>query len=89
MIDKDIISKRKEQYGNNFPLIAELWNNYLSITYDIDISLSPEDISAMMSLMKISRLANSPQDKDSLIDLFNYAYIAINYNEYLTLDIKH
>lgn len=66
MIDKDIISKRKEQYGNNFPLIAELWNNYLSITYDIDISLSPEDISAMMLLMKIPRLANSPQVKYSL-----------------------
>lgn len=89
MIDKDIISKRKEQYGNNFPLIAELWNNYLNLTYNINISLSPEDISYMMSLMKISRLANSPEDKDSLIDLFNYAYIAINYNEYLTLGTKH
>ncbi|MDD4400171.1 MAG: DUF6378 domain-containing protein [Dysgonamonadaceae bacterium] len=85
MINKEIIAQRKEQYGNNFPLISKLFNNYLQNIKNVDIVLTPEDISILMALMKISRLANSPDHADSLIDLINYMWIALNYDEYASL----
>ena len=85
MINKEIIAQRKEQYGNNFPLICKLFNNYLQNIKNVDIVLTPEDISILMGLMKISRLANSPDHEDSLIDLINYMWIALNYDEYVSL----
>lgn len=85
MINKEIIAQRKEQYGNNFPLISKLFNNYLQNIKNVDIVLTPEDISILMGLMKISRLANSPHHEDSLIDLINYMWIALNYDEYVSL----
>lgn len=85
MINKEIIAERKQQYGNNFPLISKLFNNYLQNIKNVDIVLTPEDISILMGLMKISRLANSPDHEDSLIDLINYMWIALNYDEYVSL----
>jgi len=85
MINKEIIARRKEQYGNNFQLISKLFNNYLQNIKNVDIVLTPEDISILMGLMKISRLANSPDHEDSLIDLINYMWIALNYDEYVSL----
>jgi len=85
MINKEIIAQRKEQYGNNFPLISKLFNNYLQNIKNVDIVLTPEDVSILMGLMKISRLANSPHHEDSLIDLINYMWIALNYDEYVSL----
>jgi len=85
MINKEIIARRKEQYDNNFPLISKLFNNYLQNIKNVDIVLTPEDISILMGLMKISRLANSPDHEDSLIDLINYMWIALNYDEYVSL----
>lgn len=84
MIDKKIIAERKQQYGNNFPLIAKLWENYCENIRDYG-EFTPKDVSMMMALMKISRLANSPDHKDSLIDLINYMWIALNYDEYVSL----
>ena len=85
MINKEIIAERKQQYGNNFPLICKLFNNYLQNIKNVDIVLTPEDISILMGLMKISRLANSPDHADSLIDMINYMWIALNYDEYASL----
>lgn len=84
MINKEIIAQRKEQYGNNFPLISKLWENYCENIRDEGV-FTPKDVSMMMALMKISRLANSPDHKDSLIDLINYMWIALNYDEYVSL----
>ena len=84
MINKEIIAQRKEQYGNNFPLIAKLWENYCENIRD-EGEFTPKDVSMMMALMKISRLANSPDHADSLIDLINYMWIALNYDEYASL----
>ena len=86
MINKEIIAERKQQYGNNFPLISKLFNNYLQNIKNVDIVLTPEDISILMGLMKISRLANSPHHEDSLIDLINYMWIALNYDQYVSLE---
>lgn len=84
MINKEIIAERKQQYGNNFPLIAKLWQNYRENVRD-EGEFTPKDVSMMMALMKISRLANSPYHADSLIDLINYMWIALNYDEYVSL----
>jgi hypothetical protein len=85
MINKEIIAQRKEQYGNNFPLIAKLWENYCENIRD-EGEFTPKDVSMMMALMKISRLANSPDHADSLIDLINYMWIALNYDQYDSLE---
>ena len=85
MINKEIIAERKQQYGNNFPLIAKLWENYCENIRD-EGEFTPKDVSMMMALMKISRLANSPDHKDSLIDLINYMWIALNYDQYDSLE---
>lgn len=86
LVEKDIIAERKAQYGNNFPMIAELWNNYLSREFDNPPIIKPQDVALMLGLMKISRLANSPNHEDSLTDLINYFFIALNYDEYLGFD---
>jgi hypothetical protein len=82
MINKEIIAQRKEQYGNNFPKLAELINNYLSNFKNDGEPILPEDAAIIMALMKVSRLNESPSNEDSMQDLFNYMYIAINYKEY-------
>ena len=39
------------------------------------MNLQPHDISAMMILLKISRLANSPGETDHWVDIAGYAAI--------------
>lgn len=82
MVDKDIIVDRKKQFGNSFPAIASLWSQFLEEYYGVKIEINPAVVSYMMALMKVSRLLNSPDHKDSQIDLVNYLHIAFNYDEY-------
>jgi len=82
IVNKDMISERKLLHGNNFPKLAELINNYLSNFKKDGEPISPEDAAIIMALMKVSRLNESPSNEDSMQDLFNYMYIAINYKEY-------
>jgi hypothetical protein len=39
----------------------------------------------MFSLHKISRLANAPEDTDTLRDMLNYAWLGTSYDEYIGL----
>ena len=82
IVDKKMIIERKLMYGNNFPAIASLWNNYISNHKEEGEPLFPEDVAVMMMLMKVSRLLESPMNEDTLTDLLNYAWIATNYDEY-------
>ena len=82
IVNKDMIAERKLLYGNNFPMISTLWNTYLSTHKNEGEPLYPEDVAAMMVLMKVSRLLESPENEDTLTDLLNYSYIATNYAEY-------
>lgn len=87
IVDKDIILDRKNTYGNNFPIINSLWNTYLEKRFpSLDIALTEEDTAMMMALMKVSRLAKSPDNKDSMVDLINYMWIGLNYQEYLNFE---
>ena len=82
MIDKQMIAERKSMYGNNFPKLSELLNGYLTNFKNNGEPILPKDVAIIMALMKISRLMESPSNKDTMQDLFNYMYIAINYEEY-------
>jgi hypothetical protein len=65
---------RRKAYGhpeNNFGRIADLWNAYRqNMNHE---EFTPQDIAQMMILMKIARLQESPDHRDSLIDLAGYA----------------
>ncbi len=62
---------------DNFRTIAGYWNYYLrSIGIDfinVGRTLECHDVAAMMILMKISRLATSPEVADHWIDIAGYA----------------
>ena len=81
-VDKAIIKERKDTFGNSFPIIAGLWNNYLNNCIQND-HITPEDAAVMLALLKIARLSVRPTHEDSMIDMLNYLWIAFNYDEYL------
>jgi len=71
---------RNVTYGepqDDFACTAELWDSYITrITQVRGLpSIRPSDISAMMILLKISRLANSPGEMDHWIDIAGYSAI--------------
>ena len=68
---------RGRVYGSsrtNHERISELWSGYLG-DY-----ISPMQVSMCMLLVKVSRLTETPNHKDSIKDLIGYAAI---YNELL------
>lgn len=88
MTRKEILEKATEcvcgqrdiDYGtpeNSFSLIANLWNSYLSGSFNgrsIHV-ITEKDVSIMMALLKIARIANS-DNIDSFVDLAGYAACA-------------
>ena len=75
-----IAAARDLEYGNpNVSLlrIAQLWSAYL------DRGIEPHEVAICMALLKISRITEQAQSKDSYYDLINYALIA---GELATMD---
>lgn len=76
---KCVCGDREQDYGtpeNNFRNIAEFWEVYLRgkcVSPDADVTISPEDVAAMMALLKIARIASGNAKEDSWIDLAGYA----------------
>ena len=73
--------QRQEDYGDpveNMELIAGLWSEYLSYTLHGDerVDLCGENVAKMMALLKVGRLLNSVNHKDSLDDFNGYIEIA-------------
>lgn len=65
---------RARDYGHprdNFRRIADLWNAYVSHMPDDQPGITPEDVAAMMILMKIARQQHTPKD-DNLVDIAGY-----------------
>jgi len=68
---KCVNGERDEQYGNpenNFQTIANFWMAYLNgrcrnHIEEVPITIVPEDVAAMLALLKVSRIA-SGQAKD-------------------------
>jgi len=86
---KDVIyGDREKTYGDpgkNLRVVADFWENYLSARgyWNNDASgLTAEDVCHMMSLLKIARLANTPNHTDSLVDLCGYAALVERVNNH-------
>lgn len=85
---KIVTGARRAAYGNpedNFATIADLWQTYLRRRYQ-DAGATPgstvpdvsaSDVAAMMVLMKVARLAETPGHHDSLVDIAGYAGCAV------------
>ena len=73
---KRIVSgARRSAYGRpeqNFERIARLWDAYFKNT-GRDIEITAADVSPMMRLMKEARLCETPDHRDSFVDLIGYA----------------
>lgn len=72
---KCVCGEREQDYGSpedNFRTIANLWAAYLQAKPDPD-DIMPADVAAMMALLKIARISNSPAKEDNWVDLAGYA----------------
>ena len=75
-----VTKERNDSYGeplDDFACTSELWDSYITRLIQVRgfVNLQPHDISAMMILLKISRLANSPGETDHWVDIAGYAAI--------------
>lgn len=76
---KCVCGDLEQDYGspeNNFQTIADLWAIYLSvhcISNHSDVCIWPEDVAAMLALLKIARIASGHAKEDNWIDLAGYA----------------
>lgn len=65
---------REQDYGtpeHNFSVIADLWTTYL---FNLDAAeLTPKDVAAMLSLVKIARISSGHAKEDNWVDLAGYA----------------
>lgn len=75
---KCVCGDRDAQYStpeNSFKMIAALWEPYLKekcVSRNADVSINPEDVSVMMALFKIARIATGSFKEDSYIDACGY-----------------
>lgn len=72
------IEARQSKYGppnKNFKCIAALWTAYLQGKYGelATIKLDEADVAAMSGLIKVARLAETPDHEDSWVDMAGYA----------------
>ena len=66
---------RENMYGrpeNSFRLIANFWTHYLQAS-GIGVQLDQKDVAAMMTLLKIARVATGHGSEDNWIDIAGYA----------------
>lgn len=83
-----IYGDREKTYGNptkNLECIGGMWETYLLSRGLLDeggSGIMPFDVANMMALLKIARLANSPEHRDSLVDAAGYLALVEIYFEY-------
>ncbi len=77
-----VCGEREDDYGtpeNNFDLIGKMWTLYLKAAHPDLQSVMPNDgisaldVSMMMSLLKVARIATGRPKADNFIDLAGYA----------------
>ncbi len=72
---KIISTDREETYGSpdkNLKLIAAYWSHHLSVVNGKMVVVSINDVCVMMAQLKLARLANSPEHRDSQVDVCGY-----------------
>lgn len=75
---KCVCGDREQDYGSpeqNFKTIAAFWRVYLkkAVPPDTDLCILPEDVAAMLALLKIARISSGHAKDDNWIDLAGYA----------------
>lgn len=77
-----VTGERESQYGrpeDNFRTIAELWEVYLQkrcVAGGFYVEILPEDVTIMMTLLKVARIATGVGKLDNYVDLAGYAACA-------------
>lgn len=70
------VEDRGLNYGkpeNNFANIARLWNAHLHNAYGAAPTIRAHDVAIMQMLLKIARIENTPNHRDSYVDIAGYA----------------
>ena len=75
---KCVCGDREQDYGSpesNFQTIAEFWMAYLNkaVPPGAEVKILPEDVAAMLGLLKIARISSGHAKADNWIDLAGYA----------------
>lgn len=74
-----VCGDREQDYGSperNFATIAAMWEIYLSgknVPPGTEVCILPEDVAAMLALLKIARISSGHAKNDNWIDLAGYA----------------
>lgn len=74
-----VCGQREQDYGSpedNFRTIAELWRQYIQarcVGPGVLVDLIPEDVAAMMILLKVGRIAGGSASQDNWVDIAGYA----------------
>lgn len=74
--DRCVCGQREHDYGgpeDSFRTIANLWTAYMTGTCGDFVEFSPVDVSVMLGLLKVARIANNPKHMDNWVDLAGYA----------------
>lgn len=72
-------SDREQTYGDparNLRTISDLWDSWLLARGWSGPGLSTDDVAYMMVLMKVARLAQRPDHRDSQVDVCGYTHLA-------------
>lgn len=73
----DAVEERGLVYGHpqpNFERIAALVNVWLSERGKLRRMLDPQDVAMIGLLTKVARLMESPEHRDSVVDIMGYAH---------------
>lgn len=79
---KIVNGARRAAYGrpeDNFERIARFWDAYFKNT-GREVDITAADVSPMMRLMKEARLCETPDHRDSFVDLIGYAMTGAEVN---------
>lgn len=83
-----VTGARRANYGtpeNNFERIARFWKAYFENT-GRPIDLTAADVSPLMRLVKEARLCETPDHRDSFVDLIGYSLTGAEVNGVPPLD---
>jgi len=79
-----VTGARRSAYGtpeDNFERIARFWQAYFENTGRGDVKVTAADISPLMRLMKEARLCETPDHRDSFVDLIGYTLTGAEINK--------
>lgn len=80
---KIVTGARRSAYGkpeDNFERIARFWQVYFENTGRAEAKVTAADVSPLMRLMKEARLCETPDHRDSFVDLVGYTLTGAEIN---------